>query len=150
RDPIFIATALKQNLQSIVSRNFEATKPPLLSVTQAHTGPAYNVVPDSALFTETTYYRNDAVNDLMPERFRRLCAGFAQSYEVDVAVGLREVFEVLVNDADCSKAYLEAAAEIVGPENATEHDELITGSEDFADMLRAIPGAYCTLGHKGN
>jgi len=25
----------------------------------------------------------------------------------------------------------------------------MTGSEDFADMLKAVPGAYCTLGHKG-
>jgi hippurate hydrolase len=23
------------------------------------------------------------------------------------------------------------------------------GSEDFADMLRVIPGAYCTVGHAG-
>lgn len=150
RDPIVIATALVQNLQSIVSRNVEATKPAVLSVTQIHSGSAYNVVPDRAVISGTIRYFDDAVKDLMHDRVRRLCAGFAQSYEVDVDVDLREVFEVLVNDADCSKAYLEAAAEIVGPENATEHDELITGSEDFADMLRAIPGAYCTLGHKGN
>ena len=150
RDPIVIATALVQNLQSIVSRNVEATKPAVLSVTQIHSGSAYNVVPDRAVISGTIRYFDDAVKDLMHDRVRRLCAGFAQSYEVDVDVDLREVFEVLVNDADCSKAYLEAAAEIVGPENATEHDELITGSEDFADMLKAIPGAYCTLGHKGN
>lgn len=150
RDPIVIATALVQNLQSIVSRNVEATKPAVLSVTQIHSGSAYNVVPDRAVISGTIRYFDDAVKDLMHDRVRQLCAGFAQSYEVDVDVDLREVFEVLVNDADCSKAYLEAAAEIVGPENATEHDELITGSEDFADMLKAIPGAYCTLGHKGN
>ena len=24
-----------------------------------------------------------------------------------------------------------------------------TGSEDFADMLRAVPGAYFTIGHEG-
>jgi metal-dependent amidase/aminoacylase/carboxypeptidase family protein len=24
------------------------------------------------------------------------------------------------------------------------------GSEDFADMLRAVPGAYCWLGHSGD
>jgi len=24
-----------------------------------------------------------------------------------------------------------------------------TGSEDFADMLRLVPGAYCRVGHTG-
>ena len=28
-------------------------------------------------------------------------------------------------------------------------DEAATGSEDFADMLKAAPGVYFTVGHKG-
>ncbi|HKK35634.1 MAG TPA: amidohydrolase, partial [Paracoccaceae bacterium] len=27
--------------------------------------------------------------------------------------------------------------------------EAVTGSEDFADMLKTVPGAYFTVGHKG-
>ena len=42
------------------------------------------------------------------------------------------------------------AIEIVGSENVlTEHRPMM-GSEDFADMLNAVPGAYCWVGHAGD
>ncbi|MHA7884723.1 amidohydrolase, partial [Nitratireductor rhodophyticola] len=150
RDPIVIATALVQSLQSIVSRNVQPTQPAVLSVTQIHSGSAYNVVPDRAVISGTIRYFSDEVRDLIHDRVAKLCAGFAASYEVEIVPDLRPVFDVLMNDADLSEAYREAAAEIVGEENATITKELVTGSEDFADMLKAVPGAYCTLGHKGS
>ncbi len=146
RDPIVIATALVQNLQSIVSRNVQPTQPAVLSVTQIHSGSAYNVVPDKAVISGTIRYFSDEVRDLIHDRLAKLCAGFAASYEVEIVPDLRPVFDVLMNDADLSEAYREVAAEIVGEENATITKELVTGSEDFADMLKAVPGAYCTLG----
>lgn len=149
KDPIVIASALVQSLQTIVSRNVEAIKPAVLSVTQFHAGTAYNVVPDKAVISGTIRYFEDEVKDLIHERFRQLCAGFAQSYGVEIEPDLRELFQVLMNDEACSKAYLEAAAEIVGEDNIYERNELVTGSEDFADMLKVAPGAYCTIGHKG-
>jgi amidohydrolase len=149
RDPIVVATSLVQNLQTIVSRNVEPLKPAVLSVTQIHSGSAYNVVPDKAAIAGTIRYFDDGVKELIHNRVRQLCAGFAQSYGVEVSVDIREIFSVLVNDEACSKAYLEAAADIVGEENISETNDLMTGSEDFADMLKAVPGAYCTLGHKG-
>jgi len=150
RDPIIAATSLVQNLQTIVSRNVEPTRPAVLSVTQIHSGAAYNVVPDKAVISGTIRFFEDPVKELIHERVRQLCSGFAQSYGLEITVDLRDIFEVLVNDEACSKAYLEAAAEIVGEENVSEAKELMTGSEDFADMLKAIPGAYCTIGHKGS
>ncbi|WP_274426373.1 M20 aminoacylase family protein [Chelativorans sp. YIM 93263] len=150
KDPIVIGTALVQNLQSVVSRNVEATKPAVVSVTQFHSGSAYNVVPDRAELSGTIRYFEDEVKERIHDRVRNLCAGFAQAHEVEIDVDLRDVFTVLMNDPACSQAYIDAAAEIVGPENASEKDELVTGSEDFADMLQAVPGAYCTIGHKGS
>lgn len=150
RDPIIIASSLVQNLQTIVSRNVDATKPAVLSVTKFHSGSAYNVLPESAVISGTIRFFDDAVKVLIHERVRQLCAGFAQSYGVQIDADLRDIFNVLVNDEACSKAYLEAAAEIVGAENISDKIDLMTGSEDFADMLNAVPGAYCTLGHKGS
>ena len=149
RDPIIIASSLVQNLQTIVSRNVDATRPAVLSVTKFQSGSAYNVLPDKAVISGTIRFFEDAIKQLIHDRVRQLCAGFAQSYGVEIDVDLRDIFEVLVNDESCSKAYLEAAAEIVGAENTSDNIDLMTGSEDFADMLKAIPGAYCTIGHKG-
>ena len=62
---------------------------------------------------------------------------------------LKKVFDVLVNDKELSEAYIDAASDIVGAENASLYGSPSTGSEDFADMLRVVPGAYCRVGHTG-
>ncbi|KFB08091.1 M20 aminoacylase family protein [Nitratireductor basaltis] len=149
KDPIVIASALVQSLQSIVSRNVPAVDTAVLSVTQVHSGSAYNVVPDKAVISGTIRYFKDEVMELIHHRVRSLCNGMAQAYEISIDVDLRNIFDVLMNDPALSEAYLDAAREIVGAENVEETREVATGSEDFADMLKVVPGAYCTLGHKG-
>ena len=60
-----------------------------------------------------------------------------------------EIFDVLVNDADLSDAWTQAAADVLGADNVRDDSQPFTGSEDFADMLQQVPGAYGNLGHAG-
>lgn len=149
RDPLIIASALVGSLQTILSRNVAPLDTCVLSVTQLHSGSAYNIVPDTATLAGTIRYFRDEVCELAESRMRELCAGFATAYGVDIHIDLRNIFDVLMNDAELSDAYMEAAADIVGKENISGTDEPATGSEDFADMLKVIPGAYCRVGHSG-
>jgi len=150
QDPIMVATALVQQLQTIVSRNRPPAAPLVLSVTQFHAGSAYNIVPNTATIAGTIRYFSDQIRDLTHQRIQELCEGMEKAYGVEIEVDLRNIFDVLINDEDLGKAYLEAAADVVGIENAQETEEYATGSEDFADMLKAVPGAYCRVGHAGN
>ncbi|MBK0328024.1 amidohydrolase [Rhodobacteraceae bacterium F11138] len=150
KDPIVIGTNLVQQLQSVVSRNTPPTKPVVLSVTTFNAGSAYNVVPDTATISGTIRYFHDDVSEMADARIRELCAGMAQAYGIEISVDLRNVFDVLLNDADLSTAYVAAAADIVGKDMAAESSEQATGSEDFADMLKVVPGAYCRVGHAGS
>jgi hippurate hydrolase len=43
----------------------------------------------------------------------------------------------------------EAAAEVLGAANVDAAAAPMMGSEDFADMLLAVPGAYAFLGQDG-
>ncbi|MGD9864926.1 MAG: M20 aminoacylase family protein [Pseudodonghicola sp.] len=149
RDPIIIATTLVQQMQSIVSRNVDPTKPAVVSVTKIASGAAYNVIPNSAEFGGTIRFFDAEVGELISQRIRALCAGAAKGYEVDIEVDIRNVFDVLVNDEALSDAVLAAAAPVVGGERTEIKHDLVMGSEDFADMLRIVPGAYCTVGHSG-
>jgi hippurate hydrolase len=149
RDPLIIAASLVGDIQTIVSRNVRALDACVVSVTQLHAGSAYNIVPDTATLAGTIRYFKDDVCALAEKRMQELCDGFALAYGVEIKLELRNVFNVLQNDAELSDAYMEAAGDIVGADNVIERDEPVTGSEDFADMLRAVPGAYCTLGHAG-
>lgn len=149
KDPIVIATALVAQLQTIVSRNVAPTEPVVLSVTQIHAGAAYNVIPSECTISGTMRYFDPKVAEMVRERIRELAAGMATAYGVGIEVDNREIFDVLVNDDALSHAMLAVAAEVVGEERITVTQDVKMGSEDFADMLRAIPGAYCTVGHAG-
>ena len=149
KDPIVIGTALVQQLQSVVSRNIPPTKPLVLSVTKFQAGSAYNVVSDSATIAGTIRYFHSDVIEMAEARMQELCAGLAAAYGVTIEVALRNVFDVLQNDPDLSQAYIEAAADVVGADMAMITEDQMTGSEDFADMLQVVPGAYCRVGHVG-
>ena len=149
RDPLVIASALVGSLQTILSRNVAPLDTCVLSVTQLNSGSAYNIVPDTATLAGTIRYFKDEVCTLAEGRMRELCQGFAVAYGVEIHIDLRNIFDVLVNDSSLSDAYIEAAADIVGKDNISNTDEPATGSEDFADMLKVVPGAYCRVGHAG-
>ena len=149
RDPVMIAAALVQQLHTIVSRNIHPSEPCVLSITQIHSGSAYNVIPETATLAGTLRFFADAVRDLAQARARELCVGFGMAHGVTIDIEFREIFDVLVNDADLSDEYLAAASDIVGDDQVTETFDRVTGSEDFADMLKVVPGSYCRVGHAG-
>jgi len=149
-DALVIATGLVQFLQTVVSRNVPAIAPVVLSVTQIHSGSAYNIIPETAALAGTIRYFDPAMSEKVSARVREICAGYARAHGATIEVDIRNVFEVLVNDDTLSERMLEAAQEVVGPEQAGRKDRLVMGSEDFADMLRLVPGAYCTIGHAGD
>lgn len=149
RDALMIAATLAGQLQTILSRNIPPQETCVLSITQLHAGAAYNVVPETAALAGTIRYFKDEIYELAAGRLRAICDGFAAAHDVEIRVDLRNVFDVLRNDAELSDAYAQAAADIVGAENVSTEDAPVTGSEDFADMLKVVPGAYCRVGHSG-
>ncbi len=148
-DPIIIANDLISQLQSVVSRNVPPLDSLVLSVTQIHAGSAYNVVPDNCSIAGTVRYFSDEVYAMVEERFKSICAGLEQSNKVKIDLDMRKLFGVLVNDDNISDYYMDAAEKIVGEENVQRNMPPATGSEDFADMLKHVKGAYCTIGHSG-
>ena len=150
KDPIVVAMALGQALQTIVSRNTNPHDAAVLSITQIHAGAAYNVIPDEATLAGTIRGFSDAARQLMRDRMRTIAAGVAASFEVEISVDIRDIFSVLVNSAEHSAFVADVARGVVGTENVSTTPKPKMGSEDFADMLHAVPGAYFWLGHAGS
>ena len=148
-DALMIATGLVRELQTIVARNVAPTTPIVLSVTQIHAGAAYNVIPETADIAGTVRYFDTEASEKVSARMRDICAGFARAHGCEIDIDIRNVFDVLVNDGDLSDRMIEAARDVVGAEQAGRKEKQVMGSEDFADMLRVVPGAYCTVGHSG-
>lgn len=149
RDALMIAASLATEFNTILSRNVSPLENCVVSVTQLHAGTAYNIVPGTATLAGTVRYFKDEVYAQTAHRMQKICDGFATAHEVEIELDLRNVFDVLRNDADLSDAYMQAAEDIVGADKVSDDEPLVMGSEDFADMLKVVPGAYCSLGHSG-
>ena len=149
-DPLVIASALVGQLQTIVSRNLPPTTPAVLSITQIHAGAAYNVIPEEATLCGTVRYFDREASELIGARMAEICDGFARAHGAQIRLDRRNVFDVLVNSAAHAEHMLAAARELTGDGKSRQKDSLVMGSEDFADMLRLVPGAYCTIGHSGD
>ena len=150
RDPTIVATALAQALQSIVSRNVHPIEAAVLSITQIHAGSAYNVIPEHAALAGTIRAFSDEVRAKIRDRVRTIAAGTAIAFDVEITVDIRDIFTVLENSEEHAVALAEVAREVVGDDKVLTAPRPMMGSEDFADMLRAVPGAYCWLGHSGD
>ena len=149
KDPIIIASSLISQLQTIVSRNVPPTQTIVLSITQIHAGSAYNVIPSDCTLSGTMRYFDKEIAKLVRTRMKEIIKGIEKSYSIEIELDNREIFDVLVNDKELSKVMLDVASEIVGVENAFFRTDLVTGSEDFSDMLQVVPGAYCNIMHRG-
>jgi hippurate hydrolase len=148
-DPIIICSNLIDQMQAIVSRNTPPLESVVLSITQIHSGSAYNVIPEEASLCGTIRYFSEDIYNLVEERIKAICKGLETAYGAEIIPDLRNTFDVLHNDDQLSDFYMDAAEEIVGKDNIIRAAEPATGSEDFADMLKHVKGAYCRIGHKG-
>ncbi|KQT82325.1 amidohydrolase [Methylobacterium sp. Leaf465] len=145
-DPIVVGATLVQALQSIVSRNADPLKSAVLSVTQFHAGAAYNVIPEGAHITGTVRTFDADLRTLVTTRIRAIAAGLATAYGATIDVDIRDVFSVLMNSPKHAAAAADIARELFGPEGVDDQSKPRMGSEDFADMVARVPGAYAWIG----
>jgi hippurate hydrolase len=150
RDPVVIAMNLGQALQSIVSRNVNPLQSAVLSITKIHAGSAYNVIPNEAVLSGTVRAFSDNVRSMIRERMKTIAAGMAQAFQVEIKVDIRDIFSVLVNSEEQASVVADVARTVVDPAKVFTKSRPKMGSEDFADMLHAVPGAYFWLGHDGS
>ena len=150
RDPVVIAMNLGQALQSIVSRNVDPLQSAVLSITKIHAGSAYNVIPNEAVLSGTVRAFSDKVRHMIRDRMKTIAAGMAHAFHVEIKVDIRDIFSVLVNSEEHARVVADVARTVVDPAKVYTKSRPKMGSEDFADMLHAVPGAYFWLGHEGS
>ena len=149
RDPIVAAGSLISSIQSIVSRNLDPIESAVLSITKIHGGTAYNVIPSEVSLSGGVRYFNREVGATVAAELARIANGCAATYGMIADINIRNVFDVTINDERATAVAAGAAGQIVGVGRVSTTPSPSMGSEDFADMLAVVPGAYILLGHQG-
>jgi amidohydrolase len=146
-DPVLVAAHIATALQSIVSRNVRPLDTAVVSVTQIHSGDAYNVIPQTARLSGTVRAFSDEIMRMIGANLARIAEGVASGFGAKVKVDFRIIFAPLVNDAKEADFAAEICNELVGKDSVRRDPALIMASEDFAYMLKEVPGCYINIGN---
>lgn len=149
-DPVVISAHIVTALQTLVSRSTDPLSAAVVSITCIQGGTAHNVIPETVHMLGTVRSFSPEVRDALESGIKRIAAGVAQSLGASVAVDYQRLAPPLVNTAREVEVAARAAASVVGAEQVATDFVPIMGSEDFAFMLAAKPGAYAFLGQAGS
>jgi amidohydrolase len=145
QDPVVAACGIVQAIQTIVSRNHQATQDLVVSVTQIHTGSAHNIVPDGAFINGTVRTFDKGVQAMVKRRLREIAEGQAAAYGVEAHLDYEESCPATVNDPGRTAFAADVAREVAGGVIDDAGREM--GAEDFSFMLERRPGAYLFIGN---
>jgi hippurate hydrolase len=145
-DVIPAAAQLVLAFQTIVSREVDAMKGGVLSVTNLHAGSgADNVISGEARLTGTVRTFNPASRDTIEARMRAMTESIAATYQATAEFTYVRLLDATINDPEHTGICRDAAAAIVGAENVKGF-EPVMGGEDFGGFLLARPGAFMAIG----
>ena len=147
-DPVVVGSHIVTALQSIVARNVDPMATAVVSTTQIHAGDTWNVIPQECVLRGTVRTFKKEVQDMIEARIERVARNVAAGFGAEVTKWRYERrYPATVNsEAETEKA-ARAAAALVGEANVNRNPTPAMGSEDFAWMLLAKPGAYIWIGN---
>ena len=146
-DPVVAGAAIVMALQTIVSRNVPPLQMAVITVGAFQAGVANNVIPQQATLKLSVRALDRGVRELLRSRIVELVEAQAQSYGVLARVEFLPGYPVLVNTPVETALARQVAVDLVGADNVVLQTEPLTGSEDFAYMLEAVPGSYLFIGN---
>lgn len=148
-DAIAIAGQVIVALQTLVSRELEATESAVVTIGSIHGGEVCNIICDEVKMIGTLRTLTPEVRDQFLQRIPALCKGIARAMGGDAQVRVRHGYSACINDPFEADRVLSVAARLFGEDQTRELSHSSLGGEDFAYYLHKAPGAIFLLGCGG-
>ncbi len=146
-DPVVAASAIVLALQTVVARNVDPADKAVVTIGRLRSGDALNVIPSEAEIGLSVRSLDAKVRALLRKRITALVQGTAEAHGCSVELRYIEGYPVVRNDPEAAQLAARVAAELVGTEHVEPDFPRLMGSEDFAYMLQACPGALVRIGN---
>lgn len=150
-DPVPVACEIVTALQTLVTRQFNAHDPVVVTISRIEAGSAHNVIADRAVMKGTMRTLSPEHRARLRDAIRLLAAGIAGAHGLTAEVTIIEGFPVTICDARAVDFAERVAREMYGEAAFQRLAAPIMGAEDFAYVLEKVPGAMFFLGvsHQG-
>jgi hippurate hydrolase len=138
-------------VHSIVARNIDPNDAAVLSfgAIQAGSAKQYSVMPASVEMFGTVRTYSPNVQNRIEELLNKIVSSTCAAFGTTGTVEFQRWYPATVNHAREASIAVDTAAQLFGPQNALSTAKPSTAGEDFAFMLRHVPGAYIWIGQGG-
>lgn len=146
-DPLPVAAALLQAVQTLTSRNMDPVDSAVISLCTIQAGNAFNVIPQDLTMTGTVRTLREEVRDMIEQRMTVMVDNIAAAFGATGKLDYIRHYPVTVNHLRETELAAKAAQEVAGAENVHLDMPQTLGGEDFSFMLNEVPGAMINVGN---
>jgi amidohydrolase len=145
-DPITVAAQIVLGLQTVVSRQIDATlAPSVVTIGAIHGGVRNNIIPEQVEMIGTIRTLDPKLRSEIGERVKKTAQGIASSAGATAEVTINLGYPVTYNDPVLADRMLPTLERIAGRDHVTTAPP-VTGAEDFSYFQERIPGLFFFLG----
>lgn len=145
-DPIVAASQIINGLQSIVSRQSELTKSPvIITVGKINAGVRENIIPEELTMAGTIRTLDSQIQKDTHEKIKLTAQKIAESMGATAEVSIETKTLVTYNTPELVKKMLPSLEKSVGAVNVVE-TEWVTGAEDFSFFGTKAPAFFFNIG----
>jgi len=145
-DPVVVAAQIIQGLQTIVSRQMDLTKDPVvISVSVVKGGVRPNIIPEEIEMAGTIRTLDSTMQRETQERMQRTVTKIAESAGASAELSVENKTLVTYNNPALVKKMAPSLQKAVGEGNLIAMDA-VTGSEDFSFFGDKVPAFFFFLG----
>ncbi|MDP4263726.1 MAG: amidohydrolase [Bacteroidota bacterium] len=151
-DPVVISAQIIEGLQTIVSRQSELTKAPVvITVGKINAGVRSNIIPEECVMDGTIRTLDSKMQKEVHERIKHTVVTIAEAGGATAEVSIDSKTLVTYNTPELVKKMIPSLRSAAGDSNVTER-EWVTGAEDFSYYGTKAPSFFFYLGGmpKGN
>jgi amidohydrolase len=145
-DPIVVASQIVLGLQTIPSRQVDATiAPSIVTVGAIHGGVRNNIIPDEVEMIGTIRSLDAKMRDEIHSRIRRTAESIAVSGGATASVTITAGYPITFNDAALTERALPSLRGAAGAKSVRLVNAVL-GAEDFSFFQQKVPGLFFWLG----
>jgi len=144
-DALAPACATYSGLQTILTKEMDASDAIVLNIGQLHAGTRLNIVPGEAWMDGTVRYFKPEIGGAIGEKIKRLAEATALAYRTKAEVSYRIGVSPTVNDPELAALTREVCVNEFGEQSVVSFPPVM-GSEDFSCFAARVPGMFVGVG----
>lgn len=146
-DPIVTAAQIIMGLQTIVSRQMDLVREPVvITIGKIEGGVRANIIPEECKLTGTIRTLDTSMQRIVHQKIRNTATQIAESAGATVDITIDKGYPITYNDPSLTTRMVPTLYEVTGGVMHVQLAKASTGAEDFSFYQLHIPGLFLWLG----